>query len=205
MISRDSLVSAPTEVIEVLLIQRTHNISHIVTVIIPGVSDFVWRRHGGNRELRRGNYKSFVHEDVCTGRVVNGHQFEMVIIVCFPQLSCKSKVVVTVVRDKLISTDFVPFFGRRNLGCTQVANPQPDCGAPRNCVLNKLHLLAVIGKKERAGPFQALFRGNSLIAFEVEFSSDRPVWPYNSDNVGAGLFAQAEMNDWSCYGLFLNQ
>src|SRR4029077_15206005 len=129
----------------------------------------------------------------------------MVIIICFPQLASKSKVVVTVVRDKLISTDFVPFFGRRNLGRTQVVNPQPDCGAPRNCILYKLHFLAVIGKKERTGPFQTLFRGNSLIAFEVEFCSDRPVWPYDTDNVGACLFAQTEMNDWTSYRLLLNQ
>src|SRR6266446_949066 len=129
----------------------------------------------------------------------------MVIIVCFPQLARKSKVVVTVVGDKLISTDFVPFFSCRNLGCTQIIDPQTNCGAPGNCVLYKLHFLAVIGKKERAGPFQTLFRGNCLVAFEVEFCSDRSVWPYNTDYIGACLFAQAEVNYWTGYRLLLNQ
>src|SRR5499427_1216742 len=112
-------------------------------------------------------------------------------------------VVKAVMRHQLIATDFVPFTGGGNFGGPKRVNAQANCRPPGYCVLNELHLFAVISKEKRAGSFQALLSHYLLVGFDFKLGTHRAVGPHDADDVGTGLIAEAEMEQWPGDRLFL--
>src|ERR1043166_2008789 len=136
--------------------------------------------------------------------MIDDHQSEVIVIIGLPEFRRYPQVVETIVRHELIATDLVPLFHGLDSRRAERVDPKPDRRAPRHCILDELHLLAIESKKKRARTFQTLLGDDFLIALDFEVSADGPVGPNDEDHVRARLFAETEVKQRSGNRLFLD-
>src|SRR5690349_9421838 len=105
MIARDPLVLTATEGVEILSIQIIYNVGDVLSLVINSAHDPAWRRDSCDLQLRRGNHKTFVNEDVRAFRMIDDDETEMIVVVSLPKFGSDPQIVIAVVRHELIATD----------------------------------------------------------------------------------------------------
>src|SRR6185437_11874184 len=193
MIASHALILATTEGVEVLAVEVAQNTGDILPIVIYGMSDSVRSRDSRDGKFRGRNSEALIDVHLGARRMVHCHQIQIVVVIGFPQFRCKPKIVITIMRTELVWTDFVPFFRGFHPCRTDGVDPEPYRRTPRNCILHKFHLLAVVSEQERAGTLQTLLGHNFLIAFQIEFGTDRAVRPDDSRHIEMSLIAEPKV------------
>src|ERR1700733_5979157 len=106
---------------------------------------------------------------------------------------------------ELVAANLVPLAGRRDLRRTESVDAQADRRPPRHRILYKLHLLAVVGKQERARCFQALFGDDIHVHLHAKLRAYRAIRPDPAYHFRPRPIAQAEMKLRTCDWLLLDE
>src|SRR5882724_2549932 len=189
MIARHPLITTASKVIEIFLVKSADNIRHVVAAVICRMRYLVRRFDGRDCELRRGNNKTFIDEDVRSGWMVHSHECQMIVVVGFPKLSRDTQIVITIVWRELVAADLVPLFGGFDSRRAERVDAETDRRTPGHGVFDKLHLFAVVSEEKRTRAFQALLGKDGLIRFRFKLGTHRYVGPYDAHDIGAGLIS----------------
>src|SRR5690349_8493969 len=120
----------------------------------------------------------------------------MIDIESLPQLSRDAQVIVTVARNKLVAANLLPFFGLRNGGGLRRVDAQADGWTPGRAVFDEVHRFAIESEEGRARTFQALIGNDRLIGLQIKLALHRAVGPTDAHQIGPGVFAESEVNNW---------
>src|SRR6266550_6467849 len=111
MVARYTLITPSPKVVEILLVKGADDVRHVVAVVVYCLHNLLWLLDGGNCELRRGNDKTLIDENVSSRWMVHCHQRQLIIVIGLPKLSRDAQIVITIAGRELVATDLVPFFG----------------------------------------------------------------------------------------------
>src|ERR1043166_469744 len=112
MITSYALISPTAESVQILFVERRNYVSHILSIVIPGLRDFVGCFDGGDCELGRWDDETFINKDVGSGRMIDHHKAKLIVIVGFPKFGGDPQIVIPIMRNKLIASNLVPFLCR---------------------------------------------------------------------------------------------
>src|SRR5437870_4517806 len=107
MVSRDALIIAASERVQIFFVQLADHARHVLSVVINCASNLVRSLDGRDGELSRRYDETLVNEDVCSQGMVNRRECELIVIVCLPQLGSEAQVIIAVVCLEFIASDFV--------------------------------------------------------------------------------------------------
>src|SRR5580704_5283366 len=74
------LVLSPTEGIQIVAVEVGDDRGYVGALVVGCFLDVAWRRDGGDGELRGGDYEPLVGEDFGADRMVDDHQFQVVVV-----------------------------------------------------------------------------------------------------------------------------
>src|ERR1044072_4101246 len=126
MVARHALISSKAESVQILFVERGYDVSHILSIVIPCVRNFVRCFDRGNCKFGRWNDKTFVYKDVGPGWMIDHHQAKLIVIVGFPEFGGDPQIVITIMGKKLIASNLVPFLGCFNTGSAERVDTQAD-------------------------------------------------------------------------------
>src|ERR1041385_7478295 len=73
MVTRHALISSTAESVQILFVERGNYVSHILSIVVPCVRNFVRCFNGRDCQFGRWNDKTFIYKDVGPDWVVDHH------------------------------------------------------------------------------------------------------------------------------------
>src|SRR5258705_1532845 len=92
MITRQTLILAPTERVQSFIVQGVYKIRDVLTVIICGAGDWMWCRYGGETQFVGWNNKPLVYKNFSAFGMIDRHQADVIVVIDFPKLGRNSQI-----------------------------------------------------------------------------------------------------------------
>src|SRR6185503_7862340 len=100
--------------------------------------------------------------------MVHRHQREIIVVINFPEFCRDANVIIAVIWNELVSSDFVPLTGGDDLCRSEGVDAQADRRSPWHRVFNEFHRLSVPRIKKWTRCFQSLLGHDFLIGFDFK-------------------------------------